>query len=50
MQLQELIEKTISGMGYELVDFERGQRGLVRVFIDFAPELQDKGFITVDDC
>lgn len=50
MQLQELIEKTVIGMGYELVDFERAARGLVRVYIDFAPEQLDKGFITVDDC
>jgi ribosome maturation factor RimP len=50
LQLLELIEKTVTGMGYELVDFERGARGLVRVFIDFAPEQIEKGNITVDDC
>lgn len=50
MQLLEIIERTLGGMGYELVDFERGARGLLQVFIDFAPERQDAGHITVDDC
>ncbi|MEO7031235.1 MAG: ribosome maturation factor RimP [Herbaspirillum sp.] len=50
MQLQELIETTLSGMGYELVDLEHGVRGLLRVFIDFAPENLVRGSITVDDC
>lgn len=35
MQLFDLIEKTVSGLGYELVDFETSPRGrLLRVFID----------------
>ena len=50
MQLLDLIEKTVAGMGYELVDFEVAARGLLRVYIDFAPENADKGSITVDDC
>lgn len=50
LQLLGLIEKTVSGMGYELVDFERAAKGLLRVFIDFTPEDADKGWITVEDC
>lgn len=50
VQLLDLIETTLGGMGYELVDFERGARGLLRVFIDFAPEHLERGSITVDDC
>jgi ribosome maturation factor RimP len=50
LQLVELIEKTLAGMGYELVDFERAAHGLLRAFIDFAPECIDRGNITVDDC
>ena len=50
MQLSALIEKTVTGMGYELVDFEQAARGLLRVYIDFGPEEAGKGFITVDDC
>ena len=51
MQLPELIEKTVSGLGYELVDVERAERGLLRVFIDFsAADAEEKGPITVEDC
>jgi ribosome maturation factor RimP len=43
--LSQLLESTLSGMGYELVDFERSGKGkLLRVFID-KPE-----GINVDDC
>ena len=49
MQLLELIEKTVGGMGYELVDFEISPRArLLRVFID-RPEGVEGG-IGVDDC
>ncbi len=50
MQLQGLIEKTVEGLGYELVDFERAGRGLLRVYIDFPPQDAAKGAITVSDC
>ena len=48
--LSELIEKTVQGLGYELVDFELAARGLLRVYIDFTPEEAERGFITVEDC
>lgn len=44
MDIAGLIETTVNGLGYELVDFERAGRGLLRVFID-KPE-----GISVDDC
>ncbi|HEX2530162.1 MAG TPA: ribosome maturation factor RimP [Burkholderiaceae bacterium] len=50
MRLLELIEKTVVGMGYELVDFEQAGRGLLRVFIDFAEQDDGQENITVDDC
>lgn len=50
VQLLDLMETSLAGMGYELVDFERGARGLLRVFIDFAPQNLERGSITVDDC
>ncbi|MBP0597644.1 ribosome maturation factor RimP [Herbaspirillum sp. LeCh32-8] len=52
MQLLELIESTLSGMGYELVEFEKAPRGLVRVFIDFPfdPAAEEAPSITVEDC
>lgn len=51
LQLPELIETTVTGLGYELVDFERAERGLLRVYIDFtAEDAEEKGPITVEDC
>ena len=50
LQLLELIEKTVVGMEYELVDFEQAARGLLRVYIDFPPEQAERGMITVEDC
>ena len=44
MDVAHLVETTLTGMGYELVDFEMSGRGLCRVFID-----QPSG-ITLDDC
>jgi len=44
MDVAKLVETTVSGLGYELVDFERSGRGLLRVLID-KPE-----GISVDDC
>lgn len=49
VQLAELIEKTVVGLGYELVEFESSPRArLLRIFID-KPEGSDSG-IGVDDC
>lgn len=50
MQLSEIIEKSVQGQGYELVEVELAARGLVRVYIDFTAEQADRGFITVEDC
>ena len=44
MDVVKLVETTVAGLGYELVDLERSGRGLLRVFID-KPE-----GISVDDC
>ena len=50
MNLRTLVEKTVAGLGYELVDFELAARGLFRVFIDHTPEQAERGQITVEDC
>jgi ribosome maturation factor RimP len=52
LPLLELVEKTLTGMGYELVDLEQAARGLVRVYIDFAPQdgADDEARIAVEDC
>ncbi len=39
-----LVESTLAGMGYELVDLEVSGRGLMRVFLD------KPGGITLEDC
>lgn len=45
MDLYELLDSTLAGLGYELIDVERISRGkLLRVFIDKS------GGISVDDC
>ncbi len=50
MQLLALIEKTLVGMGYELVDLEHAAGGLLRVYIDFAVIDADTGNIQIEDC
>ena len=51
MRLAQLIETTVTGMGYEVVDFEMAGRGLLRVFIDFPMRAEgEQPAITVDDC
>jgi ribosome maturation factor RimP len=44
MDVIKLVETTVNGLGYELVDLERAGRGLLRVFIDKAEG------ISVGDC
>ena len=50
MNWQSAVERTVTGLGYDLVDAERGAGGLLRVFIDQLPDAQPTKFITVDDC
>ncbi|MGZ3159517.1 MAG: ribosome maturation factor RimP [Burkholderiaceae bacterium] len=50
LPLVELIEKTLAGMGYELVELEQAARGLLRVYIDFAIHDSETGNIKVEDC
>ncbi len=53
---QAVIERTVVGLGFDLVDIERSTRGLLRVSIDRVPgkeypEAQGAGeHVTVDDC
>jgi ribosome maturation factor RimP len=44
MDVANLVETTLTGMGYELVDLELSGRGMMRVFMD-KPE-----GISVEDC
>jgi ribosome maturation factor RimP len=48
MDLHKLLETTVTGLGYELVDLEQSARGrMLRIFID-RPE--GGAAITVEDC
>ena len=55
MNWQGAVERTVTALGYELVDTERSAGGLLRVYIDKAQSDRESGdpareFITVDDC
>jgi ribosome maturation factor RimP len=54
MSWSDSVEKTVTGMGYEVVDVERSAGGLLRVFIDRVPghayPTGDHEFVTVEDC
>lgn len=48
-----VLEATVQGLGYDLVDVERLPRGLLRVSIDRVPGRPypvESEFVTVDDC
>ena len=49
-----VVEQTVTGLGYELVDLERSARGLLRVFIDRQVGRNyptgESEFVLVDDC
>ncbi len=49
--LQSLVDKTVTQLGFELVDFEIANRGkLLRVFIDKLDPKDSKDSIKIDDC
>lgn len=49
--LHTLIEKSVSQLGYELVDLEISNRGkLLRVFIDKQNPVDTRDSVNIDDC
>ena len=52
MTLQQTIDDTVRGLGFELVELERSAGGLLRVTIDFpwAAGNSSERLITVEDC
>lgn len=48
--MQELVDKTVEGLGYELVEIERSAGGLLRITIDHPWAPGAERFITVEDC
>ena len=56
MALQQVVETTVTGLGYDLVEIERSAGGLLRITIDLpwaGPAATPAGaeqFVTVEDC
>ncbi len=50
MSWQTVVESTVTGMGYELVEAERTPGGLLRVFIDRVAGDPRGEFVVVEDC
>jgi ribosome maturation factor RimP len=55
LALQETVDQIVTGLGYELVEIERTQGGLLRVTIDLPWTAEAAGpegevFVTVEDC
>ena len=49
--LQSLVDKTVTQLGFELVDLEISNRGkLLRVFIDKLNPKDNKDSVNIDDC
>jgi ribosome maturation factor RimP len=48
--LQEIVEQTVAGLGYELVEIERSAGGLLRITIDLPWNPQAQQFVNVEDC
>lgn len=51
MALQEIVEQTVAGLGYDLVEIERSAGGLLRITIDlpWQADLPEQ-FVNVEDC
>lgn len=55
--LQQIVEQTVTGLGYDLVEIERSAGGLLRITIDLPWQAPEEGvdplpeaFVTVEDC
>ncbi len=52
MAVQEIVEQTVTGLGYDLVEIERSAGGLLRITIDlpWAGAGSTVQFVNVEDC
>ncbi|MBC5764354.1 ribosome maturation factor RimP [Ramlibacter albus] len=51
MALQDIVEQTVTGLGYELVEIERSAGGTLRVTIDMPwDEGGEEKYVNVEDC
>jgi ribosome maturation factor RimP len=48
--LQDVVEQTVTGLGYDLVEIERSAGGLLRVTIDLPWVAGTEQFVNVEDC
>jgi len=50
--LQQIVETTVTGLGYDLVEIERSAGGLLRITIDlpWVAGAAGEQFVTVEDC
>jgi ribosome maturation factor RimP len=50
LALQDVVEQTVTGLGYDLVEVERSAGGLLRVTIDLPWERGREQSVNVEDC
>ena len=50
MALQQIVQETVTGLGYDLVEIDRTAGGLLRITIDFPWQPGSELFINVEDC
>ena len=50
LALQDIVEQSVAGFGYELVEIERSAGGLLRVTIDWPWRPAEERFVNVEDC
>lgn len=52
MALQQIVEQTVTGLGYDLVEIERSAGGLLRITIDmpWSSDQAVEQFVNVEDC
>ncbi len=48
--LQDIVEQTVTGLGYDLVEIERSAGGLLRITIDLPWVPGAEQFVNVEDC
>ena len=50
MALQDIVTRTVAGLGYDLVELERSAGGTLRATIDLPWQPGAEHFVTVEDC
>ena len=50
MALHQIVQETVTGLGYDLVEIDRTAGGLLRITIDWPWQSGSEQFINVEDC